>query len=80
MISSVSSSIASITLIDGSRKEMKIPSNIRLRNLENNEFSPKIEESFFITWFGSYCLADGNTELLRMTNEATFNYRTQNQW
>jgi hypothetical protein len=68
-ISRVDNNIARLTLIDQNKEQIDVPNNIRLRNLDDNVVSAPIVQSFFITWIGSYSLFDGETELVRMTNQ-----------
>ncbi len=68
-ISRVDDDIAEITLINQNKEQVDVPNNMRLQNLTTNDFQAARRHAFFITWIGSYSLFDGETELVRMTNQ-----------
>lgn len=61
--------VASLTFLNGNQEPVDVPNNIRLRDLDGNAVIVPILQSFFITWIGSSSLFDGETELVRMTNQ-----------
>ena len=67
-ISRIDDQIARIWLLNHQREWIDVPNNIRLKNLDENTVEAPFKQSFFIVWFSSYSLLDGETEIFTMMN------------